>query len=82
VTVHGFRSSFNDWAGDRTSFPRDVINFCLAHGINDKTEAAYRRGSAVEKRRRVLAAWADYCAKPLPASADIVPLRGKAAAHA
>ena len=67
TTVHGFRSAFNDWAGDRSSYSREVIQFCLAHGINDKSEAAYRRGTAVEKRRRLLAAWADYCSKRSPA---------------
>ena len=61
VTVHGFRSSFRDWAGDQTNFPRDVIEGCLAHAVGDKTEAAYRRSDAIEKRRGVMAAWADHC---------------------
>jgi hypothetical protein len=75
ATTHGMRSAFNDWAGDRTNFPREVIQFCLAHGINDKSEAAYRRGTAVDKRRRLLAAWSDYCAQPPAASDKVVPLR-------
>jgi integrase len=76
ATVHGMRSAFRDWAGDRTNFPREVIEFCLAHGINDKSEGAYRRGTAVEKRRRLLSAWADYCAKPAPAETKgiVVPM--------
>ena len=61
ATPHGFRSTFRDWAGDETSFEREVLEFCLAHSIGNKTEQAYRRSSAVEKRRHVLEAWADYC---------------------
>ena len=61
-TVHGFRSSFRDWAGDRTAFARDVVEAALAHAIENKTEAAYRRSDALEKRRRLMAAWATYCA--------------------
>lgn len=60
-TVHGFRSAFRDWAGDRTHFHRDVAEAALAHAIRDKTEAAYRRGTAIEKRRELMAAWAAYC---------------------
>jgi integrase len=62
ITVHGFRSSFRDWAGDQTAFPRDVIEAALAHAIENKTEAAYRRSRALDKRRRLMAAWAGYCA--------------------
>lgn len=61
-TVHGFRSSFRDWAGDRTNHARDVIEAALAHAIADETEAAYRRSTAVEKRRRLMADWSKYCA--------------------
>src|SRR5207253_4384688 len=56
ATVHGFRSTFRDWAGDSTSFPRDVAEFALAHKIDDETEASYRRGTALEKRRALMAA--------------------------
>jgi integrase len=59
-TVHGFRSSFRDWCGEETSFPRDVAEAALAHSIKDKAEAAYRRGDALEKRRALMAAWASY----------------------
>jgi integrase len=59
--VHGFRSSFRDWAGNVTSFPREVIETALAHVIGDKAEQAYRRSDALEKRRLLMDAWADYC---------------------
>ena len=57
ATVHGFRSSFRDWAGDATAFPREVAEAALAHAIGDATEAAYRRSDALEKRRALMAAW-------------------------
>ncbi len=61
ATPHGFRSSFRDWAGDETSFPREVAEMCLAHKIGDDTEIAYRRSDALKKRRALLEAWANYC---------------------
>jgi integrase len=60
-TVHGFRSSFRDWAGDATDFPREVAEAALAHVVGDATERAYRRGDAFEKRRSLMDAWARYC---------------------
>jgi integrase len=60
-TAHGFRSAFRDWAGDATSFPRDVAEQALAHRVGDATELAYRRSDAIEKRRMLMAAWAEYC---------------------
>lgn len=59
-TVHGFRSSFSDWAHETTSFPGEVIEMALAHAIKNKAEAAYRRGALLEKRRQLMQAWADY----------------------
>lgn len=59
-TVHGFRSTFRDWAGDMTNYPRDVIEAALAHVVADETEAAYRRSTAVQKRRRLMEAWAKF----------------------
>lgn len=59
---HGFRSSFRDWASERTTFPGEVVEMALAHAISDKTEAAYRRGDLFEKRRRLMDAWARHCA--------------------
>src|SRR6267378_588141 len=61
ATVHGFRSSFRDWAGNVTSFPREVTETALAHVIGDKAEQAYRRGDALEKRRNMMDAWSMYC---------------------
>lgn len=61
ATVHGFRSSFRDWAGNVSSFPREVVETALAHVIGDKAEQAYRRSDALEKRRRLMDAWAAYC---------------------
>lgn len=61
VTIHGFRSTFRDWAGDCTAFDRETIEFALAHGITDATEAAYRRSTAIEKRRELMAAWEAFC---------------------
>ena len=61
LTVHGFRSTFSDWARENTAYPRDVVEMALAHTIKDKTEAAYRRGDALPKRARLMRAWADYC---------------------
>ena len=61
ATVHGFRSSFRDWAGNVTSFPREVTETALAHVIGDKAEQAYRRGDALDKRRSLMDAWAAYC---------------------
>jgi integrase len=70
-TVHGFRSSFSDWARDRTGYPRDVIEMALAHTIKDKSEAAYRRGDALDKRRRLMAEWAGYLERPAVGTATI-----------
>lgn len=61
ATVHGFRSSFRDWASEAASFPNEVIEMALAHAIENKTEAAYRRGVLFDKRRELMAAWAAYC---------------------
>jgi integrase len=61
VTVHGFRSSFRHWAGNETHYPRDLIETALAHVIGDKAQQAYRRSDALEKRRKLMEAWASYC---------------------
>ena len=62
LTVHGFRSTFRDWAAECTSFPREVAEAALAHAIPDKVEAAYRRGDLFERRRQLMVAWSRYCA--------------------
>jgi len=60
-SVHGFRSTFRDFAGDNTKFSREVAEAALAHRIGDAVEQAYRRGSAFEKRRKLMETWANYC---------------------
>jgi integrase len=60
LTVHGFRSTFRDWAGEATHFPRELAEHALAHVVTDATEAAYRRGDALDRRREVMEAWAAY----------------------
>jgi integrase len=62
VTTHGFRSAFTDWAHETTDFPAIVIDMALAHVVSDKVQAAYRRGDLFDKRRKLMEAWADYCA--------------------
>lgn len=64
ATVHGFRSTFRDWAGDCTDHAREVVEAALAHAVGDEVERAYRRGDALEKRRRLLQDWADYLTPP------------------
>lgn len=64
VTVHGFRSSFRDWAAETTGFSHEVCEMALAHVIPNKAEAAYRRGDLFEKRRQLMNAWADFCYSP------------------
>jgi integrase len=61
LTVHGFRSTFRDWAAEKTKFPNEVVEMALAHTVGDKVEAAYRRGDLFEKRRLLMRTWADYC---------------------
>lgn len=61
ATTHGFRSTFRDWCGDCTTYPRELAEAALAHVLSDDTEAAYRRSTALEKRRELMVAWADYC---------------------
>lgn len=75
ITVHGFRSTFRDWASEQTSFPHETCEHALAHRISDKAEAAYRRGDQFDKRRKLMEAWAAFC-EPR-ASAKIVPMKGK-----
>jgi len=61
ITVHGFRSTFRDWAGESTAFGREEIEMALAHTIESAVERAYRRGRALEKRRELMSAWASAC---------------------
>jgi integrase len=72
ATVHGFRSSFRDWAAEVTGFPNHVVEMALAHKIANGVEASYRRGDLFEKRRQLMAAWAGYCDD---VSGSVVPMR-------
>ena len=72
ITVHGFRSTFRDWASEQTSFPHETCEHALAHRISDKAEAAYRRGDQFEKRRALMTAWATFCK---PKAGNVVQLK-------
>jgi integrase len=74
LTVHGFRSCFRDWAAERSNFSGEVCEAALAHAIESKVEAAYRRGDLFEKRRQLMAAWGRYCAAPPRRIAEVVPI--------
>ena len=73
LTAHGFRSSFRDWAAERTNFPREVAEMALAHTIGDKVGAAYRRGDLFQKRRQLMDGWAKFCVTVRP-QAEVVPI--------
>lgn len=76
VTVHGFRSTFRDWAAETTAYPNHVVEMCLAHAIGDAVEAAYRRGDLFEKRCRLMEEWARYCTEaPARAVDNVMALR-------
>jgi integrase len=80
LTVHGFRSTFRDWAAETTGYQREVVEAALAHTIPDKTEAAYRRGDLFEKRRRLMDEWAAYCGRIASVGrGEVVALRGPSA---
>lgn len=79
ITAHGFRSTFRDWAGEMTAYPREVIEHALAHQLKDKAEAAYQRGDLLEKRRRLMSDWATHCQTPKTVSSAI-PIRGASSA--
>jgi integrase len=72
LTVHGFRSTFRDWAAEQTSFPREIAERALAHALKDKTEAAYQRGDLLKRRRLLMNAWAEFCSRT--AQAKVVSL--------
>lgn len=75
ATSHGFRSSFRDWAAESTSYSREVCEMALAHVIANQSEAAYRRGDLFEKRRKLMDAWAVYCATPVADHENVTPIR-------
>lgn len=75
IVPHGFRSSFRDWAAERTAYPSDVVEMALAHAIKSKVEAAYRRGDLFDRRRKLMSAWAEFCAASAISGERVVPLR-------
>jgi integrase len=78
IVVHGFRSTFRDWAAEVTSTPNHVVEQALAHTIGNAVEAAYRRGDLLAKRTRLMADWARYCTTaPTKADTKVVPMRGR-----
>jgi integrase len=77
ATPHGFRSSFRDWAAERTNFPPEIAETALAHAVGNKVERAYRRGDLFDKRRRLMTAWADFCTKPAVSGATVSPIRAR-----
>jgi integrase len=78
LTAHGFRSTFRDWAAERTNFPAEVAEMALAHAVGDKVEAAYRRGDLFEKRRQLAKVWADFCDAPAHPEGQVFALRQRA----
>jgi integrase len=78
LTVHGFRSTFSDWAAEQTNAPSEVREMALAHTVSDKVEAAYRRGDLFQKRRELAEAWAHYCNGEEPAESKVIRLAGRA----
>jgi integrase len=77
ITVHGFRSTFRDWAAESTGYPREVCEMALAHTIPNKAEAAYRRGDLFEKRRKLMSDWARYCEQPSAKSGEVIAIKRK-----
>jgi integrase len=74
ATVHGFRSTFKDWAGDLTAYPNEMSEMAMAHTVDDKVEAAYRRSDMREKRRRMMADWAAYCCGKAIGGSNVVKI--------
>jgi integrase len=75
ATVHGFRSTFRDWAAERTAYPHEVVEMALAHAIKNKVEAAYRRGDLFEKRARLMAEWGKYATTCSSGEATVTAIR-------
>lgn len=74
ITVHGFRSTFRDWAAETTAYPTEVAEMALAHAVSDKVEAAYRRGDLFNKRVRFMEDWSQHCENPSPCR-NVVPIK-------
>jgi integrase len=73
LTTHGFRATFRIWAAEQTNFPREVVEHALAHQLKDKVEQAYQRSTLFERRRELMAAWAQFL--EIPANADVIPIK-------
>jgi integrase len=76
LTMHGFRSTFADWAAEQTAFPTEVVELALAHKVGSKVEQAYRRTDQFQKRRQLADAWARYCSAPKADAGKVVAIRG------
>jgi len=75
ITVHGFRSTFRDWAAERTNYQNHIVEMALAHVVGNKVEAAYRRGDLFNKRRRLMAEWTEFCAnEPIQIRDNVIAL--------
>jgi len=74
VTTHGFRSTFRDWAGDRTTCPREICEAALGHKVGNDVELAYRRSTALEKRRHLMRDWSKFCATPSVEAGSVIPI--------
>ena len=72
---HGFRSTFRTWGGEQTAYPRDMLEFSLAHTLENKVEAAYMHGTQIEKRRKLMQDWADYVDLPQAHGGNVIPLK-------
>jgi integrase len=78
TTIHGFRSTFRDWAAETTAYPNHVVEQALAHAIGNGVEAAYRRGDLFEKRRRLMDDWAGFCSSTSTTGrGEVVTLRSR-----
>ena len=75
ATVHGFRSTFRDWAAEETHYPNHVAEMALAHEIGSAVEAAYRRGDLIEKRKALMTDWANYATAPPADAGNVVPMK-------
>jgi integrase len=75
ATVHGFRSTFRDWAAEQTAYPSELCEMALAHAVGNKVEAAYKRGDMIEKRKRLMADWAAYCERAPAERDNVIPIR-------
>jgi integrase len=75
ITTHGFRATFKTWGTERTNFANEIIEAALAHVIGDKTEQAYSRGDLIDKRRRLMDSWAEFCAAPTKTGETVIPMR-------